>query len=67
MKYYFICSKRNELLSRHTMKEYSEFLEISLTYMCQLLKCKRYTTKHLAYAISKYGGKPWDYYFEGVE
>lgn len=67
LKYYFLIDKRDELLEKHSMKEYAEFLEISVAFICQVLNRKRYTTKHLAYAISQYGGKNIDYYFEGVE
>lgn len=49
------------------MKEYAEFLEISVAFLCSILNRNRYTTKHMAYAISKYGGKACEYYFEGVE
>lgn len=66
MKYRFIKSKREELLSKHSMKEIADFLEISVAYLCQILNGNKYTTKHLAYAISKYGGKTFDYYFEGA-
>lgn len=67
MKYYFLTDKKGELLKRHSMREYADFLEISVAYFCSILNRNRHTTKHLAYAISKYGGKSWEYYFEGVE
>lgn len=68
MNYYFLVDKRDELLEKHSMKEYAEFLEISVPFVCQLLNGKKHTTKHLAYAISKYGGnKNVEYYFKGVE
>ena len=67
MKYYFLVDKRDEILEKHSMKDYADFLEISLAFFCQILNGKRYTTKHLAYAISQYAGKSWKYYFEGVE
>lgn len=67
MKYYFLTDKKDELLKRHSMKEYAEFLEISVAFLCSILNRNRYTTKHMAYAISKYGGKACEYYFEGVE
>lgn len=67
MKYYFLVDKKEELLEKHSMKEYAEFLEISVAFVCQLLNGKKHTTKHMAYAISKYAGKNFDYYFEGVE
>lgn len=63
MKYYFLIDKRNELLDKHAMKDYAEFLDISLSFLCQILNGNRHTTKHLAYAISKYAGKDIDYYF----
>lgn len=56
-----------ELLDRHSMKEYADFLEISLAYFCSILNGNRHTTKHLGYAISKYAGKNFEYYFKGVE
>lgn len=49
------------------MKEYADFLEISLAFVCSIFNGKRHTTKHLAYAISKYAGKSCEYYFKGVE
>lgn len=67
MKYYFLTDKKSEILERHTMKEYAEFLEISLAFVCSIFNGKRHTTKHLAYAISKYAGKNCEYYFKGVE
>jgi plasmid maintenance system antidote protein VapI len=67
MNYYFIIEKRSELLEKHTMKEYAEFLEISIPFLCQVLNGKKHTTKALAYAISRYANRSIDYYFEGVE
>lgn len=67
MKYYFIQEKREELLSKHTMKEYAEFLDITIPFLCQVLNGKKHTTKMCAYAISRYAGRSIDYYFEGVE
>lgn len=68
LKYYFIINRKDELLSKHSMKEYADFLEISLAFFCQILNGKRHTTKHMAYAISKYGGnKNVGYYFEKEE
>lgn len=66
MNYYFISDKRNELLEKHSMKEYAEFLEISLPFLCQVLNGKKHTTKALAYALSRYAGRSIDYYFKGV-
>lgn len=67
MKYYFVIEKKEELLEKHSMKEYAEFLEISIPFLCQILNGNRYTTKHLAYAISIYAGKNCEYYFKGVD
>lgn len=67
MKYYFIVDKKDEILMKHSMKEYADFLEISVAFMCSILNGKRHTTKHMAYAISKYAGRSWEYYFKGVE
>lgn len=67
MKYYFLVDRRDELLEKHSMKEYADFLEITISFMCSLINRKKHTTKHMAYAISKYAGKNWEYYFEGVE
>lgn len=65
--YEFILDRKGELLSVHSMKEYAEFLDISLSFLCQLLNGKKYTTKHLAYAISQYANGELEYYFKGVE
>ena len=67
MNYYFIVEKRGELLEKHTMKEYAEFLEISISFLCQVLIGKKYMTKELAYAFSRYANRSIDYYFKGVE
>lgn len=67
MRYYFIKEKRNELLEKHSMKEYAEFLDITIPFLCNVLNGKRYTTKMCAYAISRYGGRGIEYYFKGVE
>ena len=66
MKYYFIQEKRNELLEKHSMKDYAEFLDITVSFLCQVLNGKRHTTKILAYAISRYAGRSVDYYFTCV-
>lgn len=67
MDYYFIVEKKDDLLEKHSMKEYAEFLEISISFLCQVLNGKKHTTKALAYALSRYANRSIDYYFKGVE
>lgn len=66
MDYYFKIEKRQELLEKHSMKEYADFLEISISFLCQVLNGKRHTKKALAYALSRYANRSIDYYFKGV-
>ncbi len=67
MRYYFIIEKKDELLEKHSMREYAEFLDITIPFLCNVLNGKKYTTKMCAYAISRYAGRGIEYYFKGVE
>ena len=67
MRYYFIIEKKDELLEKHSMREYAEFLDITITFLCNVLNGKKHTTKMCAYAISRYAGRGIEYYFKGVE
>lgn len=68
MKYYFKKDKRNEFLEKYSMKEYAEFFEITVSFLCQVLNNNKHTTKALAYALSNRAGhKTVEYFFEGVE
>ena len=67
MVYYFRKEKRNEFLEKHSMKEYAEFLEISVAFLFQVLNNNRHTKKTLEYALSRYAVISVDYFFEGVE
>lgn len=68
MKYYFKKEKRNEFLDKHSMKEYAEFLEITVSFLCQVLNNKKHITKMGAYALTcRAGRSSVEYFFEGVE
>ena len=67
MVYYFRKEKRNEFLEKHSMKEYAEYFEITVSFLCQVLNNNKHTTKYMAYALSRYAGRSVDYFFKGVE
>lgn len=49
------------------MKEYAEYFEITVSFLCQVLNNNKHTTKYMAYALSRYAGRSVDYFFKGVE